>query len=309
MSIIYLGANRAGVECLKEILKRGLPVSLVICRSKDSGKDAENFPSLKRFALSKKIPIIQPQKINSPDIIDFVRSHKPLWLVSVQYDQILSKEFLTLAPLRVNLHFAPLPKYRGCFPIPWALIEGNPIGVTLHELDAGIDTGRIIAKREVLTRKNETALTAYQRIEKIGIALFKQTFFKLYAKRKITGKKQAAKNATYHPAGYPFGRYVDWTWPAEKIERFVRAFTFTSFPSARTRFEGIEIEILHPVAIERQKKFKAQAGEIISIQNGKIRVQAGSGTVLIQRIKYDDRPIEIKQWIKTEAVKEGQIFS
>lgn len=144
IKVLYFGGNRAGIECLSGLLTWGVEINAVVVRAADSGMDTW-APSLKKFAAGKKLNIFQPENPNDMSSLEFYKSLDFNYLISVQYDKILKDAVLSLPKEgAINLHFAPLPKYRGCYPIPWAIIEGNAAGVTLHWMDKGIDTGDII---------------------------------------------------------------------------------------------------------------------------------------------------------------------
>lgn len=308
MSVLFLGAYRIGIECLSELLRKKIPVKYVVVRKSDTGEDRPGFPSLRKFALSKKLEVLAPEKINDPGLGVRLAEARPDWMISVQYDQILREPLLKLPRHAVNLHFAPLPKCRGCFPIAWAMIEGHDAGVSLHELDAGIDTGNLIAVRKIPVRSKDTGETIYRRAEREGIRLFRETLMPMIRQGRLMSFPQDNAAASYHPAGYPFDRVIDWQWPVEKVDRFVRALTFPPFPSARTAYLRREIEVLSPVKINPSPGKTRTMGEVLQLGDRSWKIQAGNGAVELFHFKLDGKKKTAGQAWNELGLREGHVL-
>ncbi|UCB56948.1 MAG: methionyl-tRNA formyltransferase [Candidatus Omnitrophota bacterium] len=311
-SVLYFGGNRAGVECLSDLLAWGINIKSVVVRSSDSGVDTW-APSLKKFAREKKLHIFQPEDPNDRQSIEFYRSLHFDYIVSVQYDKILKNAVLSLAKEgAINLHFAPLPRYRGCYPISWAIIEGDAAGVTLHWMDKGIDTGDIICAREIPTEPNKTAREVYRVATDLGREIFREMVPKIFKDKSIRCP-QDNKKASYHPRGEPYNRIIDWSWPSKAIDRFVRAFTFPPYAAARTYCGAYEIEIMHPLHNERvPQEEKHPSGTILNIDSNKaFTVQCGDAALKIPyyRLKLDDRYIDsYSEILELTGLKENCIL-
>ncbi len=312
IKVLYFGGNRAGVECLCSLLDWKIEVVSVVVRSSDSGANTW-APSLKKFATEKELNIFQPKDPNGQQSIEFYKSLQFDYIVSVQYDKILKDDVLSLAERgALNLHFAPLPKYRGCYPISWAIIEGKPAGVTLHWMDKGIDTGDIICKKEILTEPDKTAREIYEIVTDLGREIFQEMVPKIFSGETIR-YPQDNKNASYYPHGEPYGRTIDWSWSSQMISRFIRAFTFFPYPAARTYYEGHEIEIMHPACYdESNQESLHREGAIINIDNNKVfRIQCRNSILKAPhyRLKLDDKYIDSSsEVLKITVIKEGSIF-
>ncbi len=285
--VVLLGNKNIAVGCLDQLLEWDRSgelelTALIACHDDDPGRLTWS-PSATAFALSHGIPVYYPRSVNDAEFLPVLKQLSPDIMVSAQYNRILKSHVIAVPRLgAINIHFAPLPKYRGVLPIVWALVEGGPSGVTIHYIDPGIDTGDIIAQTLLPLYQTETARSLYDRASEAGLALFRGTFPSLLRGR--AGRvRQMESAASYHSAGYPYDRWIDWELSADQIDRFVRALTFPPYPTARTTFGGEEIELLHPLGLGAPGS-GADPGTILSV-DGAVRVAAGEGTVEIRRFR------------------------
>ncbi len=289
--ILFLGGNIIGVRCLQLILEENeLDVVGVLPRAGDDSTivDPKSFRfSLRKFATDNKLLVFDHRSANEPDFIRRARSLGADYLVSIQYDKILKKEIIGVPEIGcLNIHFAPLPKYRGCMPIPWAIIDGSSYGVTFHWIDEGIDTGPIIDKVEYPVTEADTAYSLYMRATEEGIEIFKKNIPKIIDSS-LPRIIQSEAESIYHPKGDPYERWISWSWTSEQIDRFVRAFTFPPYPSARTMYEGREVEIIHPIQLLSDNT-NAASGTIISVSNNYIDIRTTDGKIRVTKIKFSD---------------------
>ncbi len=144
---VVMGKNRVGVECLKVLSgHKDAQVLLAVAVPTDTGRDGWQ-PSFAKAADAYHVPVVKPEKINGSEIVQKIKELDPDFIFSFQYDFILKKPILRI-PRRagINLHFGPLPRYRGVSTITWQIMNGEEeTGVTLHYIDSGIDSGDIIA--------------------------------------------------------------------------------------------------------------------------------------------------------------------
>lgn len=277
VKVIFMGGNLVAVQCLKLLLSHaGIKVVGVLPRSSDDGmaKDIGKWNySLKHFTQKTRLPLIE--KLDAEDI----RYLNPDYIVLVQYDRILKRDIINIPKIGcINLHFSPLPIGRGCFSIPWAILEDEMSGVTLHWIDSGIDAGPIIDQKIYQVRNHHTAFVLYHRAVKSGIQIFKDNLDNL-VQGMLNKRIQEKGKSTYHPQGYPYDRWIDWTWDASKIDRFVRALTFDTYPSARTNYKGRELEIKYPVEI-RKTEDNLEPGLLQVVGNDFFDVSTGNNGIL-----------------------------
>jgi methionyl-tRNA formyltransferase len=268
IKVLYMGGNHLGVSILKQLLLWDIKVVAVVLRSSDTGKDAW-APSLKKYSIDNDIRYYQPNNPNSLKSIAFINTLDFDFIISAQYDRILSSELLKLPRLgSFNFHFSKLPRNRGCYPIPWAIIKGEDAGVSIHWINKGIDTGEIICSESISTELNNTAKDIYFSATHRAEVLFKKFGLKIL-NQTIKSYPQDESLATYHHKGEPNDRVINWSWKTKMIERFIRAFTFDPFPSAKTYYNDHELEIMYPVFSSRKIGGKNKSGEIIKVKENK----------------------------------------
>jgi len=146
--VMVLGKNNIAIECTNLLLNQNR-VQIVGCcpNNNDDGTEGSQ-KSFYKFCNKNNIKIIPFKKIGSKDSLKILKSLNLDFIFSFQYDQIVSQKVINTTKYgAINMHFSPLPKYRGVAPIAWALINGeNEYGVTIHYMDPGIDTGDIISQ-------------------------------------------------------------------------------------------------------------------------------------------------------------------
>ena len=162
MRVIFMGTPDFAVGTLEEIIKAGHEVALVVTqpdKPKGRGK-AMQFTPVKECALKHGIEVFQPVKVRESANVEYLRKFNADIMIVVAFGQILPKSILDMPKYGcVNVHASLHPKYRGAAPIQWAVINGEEVtGVTTMLMDDGIDTGDMIAKRQVRLDENETGV-------------------------------------------------------------------------------------------------------------------------------------------------------
>lgn len=148
-------------------------------------------------------------------------------LLSVQYPRIVKQ--LDDYDHAVNIHFGALPEYRGCFPTKWAIINGDPAGVTLHHMAPAVDAGNIL---EIVRFPTDflTDLQVYEHACRIAVHLFRKWRERFETGQIPEGEPQDESRARYYPRELPYGGKHDPTWDEEFTDRMVRAFTHPPYP-------------------------------------------------------------------------------
>ncbi|MFB3924420.1 MAG: methionyl-tRNA formyltransferase [Syntrophales bacterium] len=174
MRIIYLANNRTGLEVLKYLRGRrekiaGLVVHPV--QKQKFGKEIIEASGLPPEA------IFDGSRLNEQVVLEKIRALRPDIGISVFFGYMLRQGFLSLLPEGcINLHPAFLPFNRGAYPNVWSIVDGTPAGVTLHYVDAGVDTGDIIARKEVEAEPIDTGESLYLKLERESLNLFRRSW-------------------------------------------------------------------------------------------------------------------------------------
>ena len=174
MRLLYLGNNWLGWQVLQWLMQQGEEVVGLGVHPPDKQKFGTKILETANL-LPKKM--FDGSKLHDPDTLHAIRALQPDIGISIMFGYILRAEFLEIFPAGcINLHPAYLPYNRGAYPNVWSIIEGTPAGTTLHYIDTGIDTGPIIAQRQVAVEPIDTGETLHRKLERLSLELFKDTW-------------------------------------------------------------------------------------------------------------------------------------
>ena len=293
-SIIFMGFGEIGIFCLDRLIEQCADIRGIFPRASDrqiTDRSRSLFTHASRLGLNI-YPYTDP---SDPVFLQHVAQESPDYIVSVQYDRILKPPLIRLPREGVlNLHFAPLPRLRGCFPTKWAIINNESSGVTLHYIDPGIDTGAIIDQTVVPLTRDETDYTLYGRLVEAGKALFAKNAQRIVSRTLPQAELQDNGHASYYPKAVPHNGIIDWSRGAEWAERFIRAFTFPPHPAAKTFYGPEEIQIRFPVQISAQDTGLSPGEFIFSAQN-EILVSCGNDALRVQHILHAGRNVPVSE--------------
>lgn len=168
----------------------------------------------------------------SDQSIEAIFEFKPDFILSLFARDIIPGPVLLQADLSMNLHPSLLPDYKGCFSVPWVLINGETVtGVTFHEIAPRVDTGLILAAYEEPILTHDTAFSLYARLNGIFVSNFLHVL-KNYIAGNLTPIRQEGSTKRYYPRKLPFDGMIDPTWDIKKIHAFIRAMFYPPFDPA-----------------------------------------------------------------------------
>lgn len=165
MRILFMGGKNVGHGCLQAILERDGDEVVGLFANPGDEDPGRWFRSASELARERGIPVFAPAKINAEENARLIRELRPDCVFVVYYDQILKPGIIGIPPRGCfNLHLALAESYRGCYPTTWALLNGETVtGVTLHAIDAGVDSGDIVAEAEVAIDPEDTGRSLYDK--------------------------------------------------------------------------------------------------------------------------------------------------
>jgi len=288
--IIFCGTPLFAVPTLKHLLDQSdFEVVAVITqpdRPRGRGREVSVSP-VKEVAVAARLPIFQPEKIRTPESEQFLRNANPDAIVIIAYGQIIPARLLGIPKLGwINSHASLLPKYRGAAPIQWAIANGETrTGITTMRIDAGMDTGDILLRRETPIGPTETTPELAARLAALSAPLMAETLRGL-CDGTVQLMPQNHSAATMAPMLKKEDGRIDWSLPAQVI--FNRMRGFTPWPGAYTGFRGATCQIMgEPVSKDHEPALSA--GEI-RIAGTKILVGCGGETLLgVSRVKLEGR--------------------
>ena len=265
--IVFMGSPDFALPTLRALASQYQIVGVVTQPDRASGRGRElKPPPVKVLALELNLPVIQPEKLRAPEAMSQLREWNPDLIVVAAFGQILRPEVLELPRFGcLNVHASLLPRWRGAAPINAAILAGDDeTGVTIMKMDAGLDTGPILAKRAIRLKPDDTAGSVFQALSTLGADLLLD-ILPDYLAGKLTPTPQPAEGVTYAPMLKKEDGRLDFTRPAAELERKVRA--FNPWPGAWFEWNGSPLKVMR--------------GRIVSVGKG-----LASGT----RLTVEGRP-------------------
>lgn len=277
LRIIFMGTPDLAAASLRALLRESAfqIIAVVTQPDRPKGRDLKLQPSpVKQLALEAGLPVLQPEKARDEKFIEQLRALQPELIAVAAFGQILPKAILELPRLGcLNVHTSLLPKYRGASPIQSAILNGDPItGVTIMQMDVGLDTGDMLTQRATPIRDEDNAQTVHDRLAEMGAALLVETIHGLAA-GKITARKQDSTQATHVAKIRKEDGNVNWNQPARAIWNRIRA--FTPWPGAFTYLPAQPQPLLLKLWGAEIVSTRGNAGEVLSADKSGIVIGCG----------------------------------
>lgn len=293
--VLVLGKGRLAVDCLGYLQESGAQVVGVVPDPSDDGTDSWQ-PSLKRVAYDAGLEVggFSPDSSHLDRV--WLAARAPDYLLSFQFGLILDAEMLRL-PIRgaLNLHFAPLPRYRGVAPIHWALRNHeSEHGVTLHHIDSGVDSGDVVAIRRFPVANDTTARELYDISVREGTALFRSTWPSV-VREEAPRQAQAERDALY------YNRYstsyeavaLDWTLDAAALAATARSLIFPPLQLPVVSLGSKELRVQR--AYFDRNEHGSASGRVLELIDGWLVVAAAGGRVHLQVLPADLRRVPVSR--------------
>jgi methionyl-tRNA formyltransferase len=288
MKVVFCGTPHFAVPTLQHLLSH--PefeiVAVVTQPDRPSGRGMQvSFSPVKQTALAAGVPVHQPEKVRSPESRELLEQLAPDCVVIIAYGQIIPAALLPIPKYGwINLHGSLLPKYRGAAPIQWAIAQGETTtGLTTMRIDAGMDTGDVLLRKEMDIGPRETTGELAERMAEAGATLMAETLRGIAAGA-LVPQPQQHDHATYAPMLNKEEGRIDWTRPAEEIYNRMRA--FTPWPGAYTTLRGRTCHIVaEPVSKlgNQARSEEAGASERATAAPGTLRLTKNGLRVLCGR--------------------------
>ena len=283
MKIIFMGTPDFAVGTLRSLAEAGHEITLVVSQpDKPKGRGHAMVPTpVKVVAEELGIPVFQPVKIReAKDVLE--KTEADVCVVAA-FGQIIPASILHMKKYGcINVHASLLPKYRGAAPIQWAVIDGEKeSGVTIMQMDEGLDTGDMLAKAIVPLDEKETGGSLFDKLSEAGGRLCVETLAKL-EKGEIIPEKQGESPTAYASMLDKKMGNIDWNKRAVVIERLVRG--LNPWPSAYTHLDGKTLKIW-ACDVLPQSASKGESGEILEVTKDAIHVQTGDGILVLREIQ------------------------
>lgn len=308
MKIVYMGTPDFAVAPLEALIQAGHQVTAVVTqpdKQRGRGKEVQMTP-VKECALRHGIPVFQPIKIKEKEAVDQLREYPADIFVIAAFGQLLSEEILKMPPFGcVNIHASLLPAYRGAAPIQWAILNGEKeTGVTIMQMEKGLDTGDMLLKKAIPIEPKETGESLHDKLMEIGAELIVEALPLIESGAIIPEKQEDSKSSYASRLNKEMG-HIDWNKDAEELERLVRG--LNSWPSAYTSYRGKTLKIWEADVIGEQSG--KLPGEITQVGKDYVDVTCGKDTLRIYSLQLEGKKrMAVKDFLLGYEIKQGMIL-
>ena len=308
MKVVFMGTPDFAVGTLEAIIEAGHEVVLVVTQpDKPKGRSgALQFPPVKECAVAHGLEVFQPTKIRLEENVEFLRKYEADIFVVAAFGQILPKSILDMPKYGcINVHASLLPKYRGAAPIQWAVINGDPVtGVTIQQMDIGVDTGDIILTKELAIAEDETGGGLFDKLAVVGAEACLEAMEQI-ADGTATRTPQNHDEATHvSMISKEFGN-IDWNKSAVEIERLIRG--LNPWPSAYTKLDSKTFKIWKASVIAENSE--AEPGCVCEITKDSLCVQTGEGVLSLLEVQLEGKKrMEIDAFLRGYSVEKGTVL-
>lgn len=292
MRIVFAGTGEFGIPCLEALVASDehFVLSVITQPDRPAGRAQKLLAStIKECALRHQLTVFQPEDVNSATSLSQIRYQKPDLMVVVAYGQILKKPILELPELGCwNVHGSLLPKYRGASPIAAAVRDlQKQTGVTIMQMNEGLDTGDILGKVATRIRPGETTGLLHDRLAKKAGPLLLYLLERA-KKGKLKSTRQNSQEASVAPRMKKEDGKIDWAKNPDEIDAHIRA--MQPWPGAYAWVpDGKDQKMLKIFSVILSKRSKGKPGEIVEINSHGILVAAKKGGVLLREVQLEGR--------------------
>lgn len=307
MKLVFCGTPQFAVPTLEAVVGAGHDVRLVVTQpDRPVGRAMQlAAPAVKQAALRAGLPVAQPEKIkNNLEFRSELEAIGPDAILVVAYGRIIPQWMLDLPPLgNLNLHGSLLPKYRGAAPIQWAVANGERVtGVTSMRIDAGLDTGDMLLRRELAIGPDQTSEDLYPLLSQMGAAVMVETLEGLAAGT-LVALKQDDNQATLAPILTREDGRIDFTRTAAEIYNRWRG--FQPWPGAYAFLGGRKLAV-HRLKPARDAREAMPEGNVL-VEHGELLVACGGGSwIELEEVQMEGKKrLPVAEFLRGAGLKSG----
>ena len=308
MRVIFAGTPHFAARALAALLENNYEVVAVLTQpDRPAGRGMLLTPSpVKQLAEQHGIPVLQPLTLKAVEIQQQLAIFQADVMVVAAYGLILPVAVLQMPHHGcLNIHASLLPRWRGAAPIQRAILAGDAeTGITIMQMDEGLDTGAMLIKKTCLVSVQDTAQTLHDRLAKLGAEAIIEALNKL-SHGNISGVAQDAAQATYAAKIIKSEAQLDWTQSAAQLNRAIRA--YNPVPGAYSSLNGTTIKIWQ--ASESEQLY-GEPGTVRAINKDDIQVACGHGSLKLQVLQRPNgKSLPVSQFVQGFTLKVGDRFA
>ena len=285
MRVVFMGSPEFSIPTLNELARRYQIIGVVTQPDRPAGRGRRQSASaVKRFAIQSGLNIVEPVSLRAAQSIEQLASLTPDLIVVAAFGQILPQAILELPPHGcLNVHASLLPRWRGASPVQAAILHGDPeTGVSIMRMDAGLDTGPIVAQRTTPIDAGETGGTLSTRLAQLGAELLVEVL-PAYLAGEIAPAPQDESQATHAPRIKKDDGLIDLKLPAAQLARQIRA--FEPSPGSYLQWNGRRLLVR---AARAAAIGQAAPGQVFEMDR-RPAIGTGDGALVLERVQPEGK--------------------
>lgn len=308
LSIVFAGTPEFSVPALEALVaSRHRVVAVYTQPDRPAGRGQQlTMSAVKQSALRHELTVEQPATLRDAGAVEHLRSYQPDVMIVVAYGLILPASVLSVPAMGcINIHASLLPRWRGAAPIHRAVLAGDAqTGVTIMQMDAGLDTGPMLLERTTDIARTDTTGSLHDRLAGMGAEAVLEALDGLID-GSIVPRPQPADGATYAAKIRKEEAVIDWRKSAIELERQVRA--FNPWPIAQTSFNQQQLRIWEARAVA--DRVDAGPGIVVKADSDGIRVATGDGVLVLSRVQLAGRKaVSAAEFVNSQRI-EGAVLA
>jgi methionyl-tRNA formyltransferase len=307
MRIVFAGTPPFAAPALEALEDAGHEIALVLTQpDRPAGRGMKITSGIiKSVAQQRKLPLLQPHSLKQPGLHAQLAAIDADVMVVAAYGLILPFSVLGIPKFGcLNIHASLLPRWRGAAPIQRAILAGDrETGITIMQMDRGLDTGAILLQRGTAIEQDDTAQTLHDRLSLLGARCIVEALARL-GQGKLSATPQNEVDVTYASKLEKDETGIDWRLSAENISRAVRA--FNPRPGAHSSVRGMPLKIWRAAVAG---DVPAEPGEIVSVRGDGIVVGCGKGSLVLEMVqKSGGKKLSVAEFLSGHLLRAGDRF-
>ena len=308
MKIIFAGTPHFAAAALEALLASDHAIVAVLTQpDRPAGRGMQLAPSpVKQLAMQHGIPVLQPLTLKKVEIQQQLAAYQADIMVVAAYGLILPAAVLQIPRLGcLNIHASLLPRWRGAAPIQRAILAGDSAtGITIMQMDEGLDTGAMLLKKSCPIAAEDNAQTLHDKLAKLGAEAIVEVLRQLNQDR-VAGVAQDASQACYAAKLSKAEAQLDWTQSAVQLERAIRA--YNPAPAAYSSLSGTTLKIWQARISEQGL---GEPGVVLTIDKHGIQVACGNGALYLEILQRPNaKALPAKQFVQGFMINVGDRFT
>ena len=308
MKIVFMGTPKLAAGVLKSLYEAGHEISAVVTQpDKPKGRSkALQMSPVKEYALQKGIEVFQPVRIREAEAVESLKGLDGEGLGVATFGLILSQEILVMPRYGcINVHGSLLPADRGSAPIQWCIINGEEkTGVTIMQMDAGIDTGDMLLKKEVPILPSDTAESLSDKREQAGGEAIVEALGLLERGELKAIPQNEAESSYVSMIDKAMGR-IDFSRSAAEIDRLIRG--LYPWPSAYTSYKGKTLKIWEAAPLLEETG--GRPGSIERVEKDAVYVNTGKGILKVTQLQLEGKKrMQVKDFLLGCRMEKGELL-